>query len=118
MPIQGGRILRAASRRAVIRGCQQRLDDVSAQHGHETDIVSQLVSRREIELGIVVITQILTTDGVSLAKPLPSEIQSYITFTGGISTNSQSADAAIELLRALKWPRAISVMRSQGMEPP
>ena len=83
----------------------------------ETDIVSELVSRGEIELGIVVITQILTTDGVALAGPLPSEIQSYITFTGGISANSKSIDAAKELLTVLKSPAAIGVMKSQGMVP-
>ena len=83
----------------------------------ETDIVSELVSRGEIELGIVVITQILTTDGVVLAGPLPAEIQSYITFTGGISSNSKSIDAAKRLRTALKSPEALDVMRSQGMEP-
>jgi molybdate transport system substrate-binding protein len=83
----------------------------------DTDIVSQLVSRGEIELGIVVITQILTTDGVSLAGPLPAEIQRYITFTAGISADSSSVDAAKELMAALKTPTAIRVMRSQGMEP-
>jgi molybdate transport system substrate-binding protein len=83
----------------------------------ETDIVSELVSRGEIELGIVVITQILTTHGVVLAGPLPSEIQSYITFTGGISAKSNSIDAAKELMTVLKSPAAIDVMRSQGMEP-
>jgi molybdate transport system substrate-binding protein len=83
----------------------------------ETDIVSELVSRGEIELGIVVITQILTTPGVALAGPLPPEIQSYITFTGGISANSKSVDAVKELVAFLKSPAAIAVMRSQGMEP-
>jgi molybdate transport system substrate-binding protein len=83
----------------------------------DTDIVSQLVSRGDVELGIVVITQILTTDGVSLAGPLPPEIQSYITFTGGVSVNSKIPDAARKLLRVLQTPAAISVMRSQGMEP-
>ena len=83
----------------------------------ETDIVSELVSRGEIELGIVVITQILTTRGVALAGPLPSEIQSYITFTGGISAHSKSVDAVKELMAFLKSPTAIRVMRSQGMEP-
>ena len=83
----------------------------------ETDIVSELVSRGEVELGIVVITQILTTRGVALAGPLPPEIQSYITFTGGISAHSKSVDAAKELMAFLKSPTAIRVMRSQGMEP-
>jgi molybdate transport system substrate-binding protein len=83
----------------------------------ETDIVSELVSQGKVELGIVVITQILTTPGVVLAGPLPPDIQSQITFTGGISTNSRSVDAAKALIAFLKIPAAISVMRSQGMEP-
>lgn len=83
----------------------------------ETDIVTQLVSRGEVDLGIVVITQILTTDGVSLAGPLPPEIQSYITFTGGVSVNAQAPEAAHELVRMLQAPPAIRVMQSQGMEP-
>ena len=83
----------------------------------ETDIVSELVSRGEVELGIVVITQILTTRGVALAGPLPPEIQSYITFTGGISVNSKSVAAVKELMAFLKSPAAIRIMRSQGMEP-
>jgi molybdate transport system substrate-binding protein len=83
----------------------------------ETDIVSELVSRGEIELGIVVITQIVTTEGVALAGPLPSKIQSYITFTGGISAASQSIDAAKDLMAALESPLAVRVMKSQGMEP-
>ena len=83
----------------------------------DTDIVSQLVSRGDVELGIVVITQILTTDGVSLAGPLPPDIQSYITFTGGVSVRSQAPEAAQELLRILQTPAAISVLRSQGMQP-
>ena len=82
----------------------------------ETDIVSELVRRGEIELGIVVITQIVTTAGVALAGPLPSDIQSYVTFTGGISANSKSIDAAKDLMTVLRSPVAIGVMRSQGME--
>lgn len=83
----------------------------------ETDIVSELVRRGEIELGIVVITQIVTTDDVALAGPLPPEIQSYISFTGGISASSKSIDAAKDLMTVLKSPMAIGIMRSQGMEP-
>ena len=82
----------------------------------ETDIVSELVSRGEVEVGIVVITQILTTDGVALAGPLPSEIQSYVTFTGGISASSKSIADAKALIGDLQSPAALRVMRAQGME--
>jgi molybdate transport system substrate-binding protein len=51
----------------------------------DTDVVSELVAKGEIELGLVVITQILTTPGVELVGPIPQEIQSYITFVAGIS---------------------------------
>ena len=82
-----------------------------------TDIVSELVARGEVELGMVVITQILTTPGVELVGPLPAELQSYITFTGGIGTAAKAPDAARELLIFLKGPKALPVIRAQGMEP-
>jgi molybdate transport system substrate-binding protein len=48
----------------------------------DTDIVSELVAKGEIELGMVVITQIMTTPGVELVGPLPADIQSYVFFVG------------------------------------
>ena len=83
----------------------------------DTDIVSQLVASGQIELGMVVITQILTTPGVELVGPLPADIQSYITFTGGVSTASQAPNAAKDLIRFLTGPVALPVIRAQGMEP-
>jgi molybdate transport system substrate-binding protein len=82
----------------------------------ETDIVSELVARGDVELGLVVITQILTTKGVALAGPLPREIQSHITFTAGVSSRSTSIEAARALLAFLRSPEAASVMTAQGME--
>jgi molybdate transport system substrate-binding protein len=83
----------------------------------EIDIVSELVAKGEIELGMVVITQILTTPGVELVGPLPPEIQSYITFTGGVSTASRHPEAAKELIRFLTGPVTLPVIKAQGMEP-
>jgi molybdate transport system substrate-binding protein len=83
----------------------------------ESDTVSELVAKGEIELGMVVITQILTTPGVDLVGPLPPEIQSYITFTGGVSASSKVPDASKQLMEFLTGPTAIPVIRAQGMEP-
>jgi molybdate transport system substrate-binding protein len=83
----------------------------------ESDIVSELVARGEIELGMVVITQILTTPGVELVGPLPPEIQSYVVFTGAVATSSRAPDAARELMKFLKGAAAAPVIRAQGMEP-
>jgi len=83
----------------------------------DTDIVSELVAKGEIELGMVVITQIMTTPGVELVGPLPPEIQSYITFAAGVSTTSKAPDAARDLLKFLLGPVALPIIKSQGMEP-
>lgn len=83
----------------------------------DTDIVSELVAKGELALGITVITQILTTPGVVLAGPLPAELQSYVTFTAGVSATAASPAPAAALLAFLDSPPAIAVMKAQGMEP-
>ena len=83
----------------------------------DSDTVSELVAKGEVELGLVVITQILTTHGVELVGPLPQELQSYIVFAAGVSTNSRAPAAAKDLIKFLTSPRVIRVMRRQGMEP-
>jgi len=83
----------------------------------ESDIVSELVAKGEVDLGMVVITQILTTPGVELVGPLPAEIQSYVAFAAGISVNSKAPDAAKQLITFLTGPTAIPVIKAQGMEP-
>lgn len=83
----------------------------------DSDIVSELVARGEIELGLVVITQILTTRGVDFVGPLPPEIQSYVVFTAGVSVNSKAPEAAKQLIHFLTGATAVQVMRKQGMEP-
>jgi molybdate transport system substrate-binding protein len=83
----------------------------------DSDIVSELVAKGEVELGMTVITQILTTPGVELVGPLPHEVQSYVTFVAAVGAASNGRDAANELIQFLKSPRAIAVIKSQGMEP-
>src|SRR5262245_45350114 len=83
----------------------------------DTDTVSKLVAEGKIELGIVVITQILTTPGVELVGPLPPEIQSYLVFAAGVASNSPVRGPALELLKHMTGERARRALRTQGMEP-
>ena len=78
----------------------------------DTDIVSELVAKGEVDIGMTVITQILTTPGVELVGPLPREIQSYVTFVAGVGTQAKAAGAAAELIEFLRGPRAA---RKQGL---
>ena len=83
----------------------------------ETDIVSELVGKGEIELGIVVITQILTTPGVELVGPIPRELQFYVAWSGGVNANSAAPNVSRELIRFLTGPISLPVLKAQGMEP-
>jgi molybdate transport system substrate-binding protein len=80
------------------------------------DVVSEMVARGEVEIGIVVITQILTTPGVELVGPLPPEIQSYVVFTAGVGAHATEPEAAKALVAFLTGPAASSVIEAQGME--
>jgi molybdate transport system substrate-binding protein len=83
----------------------------------ETDIVSELVAKGEIELGLVVMTQIMTTPGVDLVGPIPPEVQSYVRWSGAVATNSTAQQTAKELIKFLGGPVAVPVLKAQGMEP-
>jgi len=83
----------------------------------DTDVVSELVAKGELELGVVVITQILTTPGVDLVGPLPPDIQFYVSFEGAVSSQARAPDAARALINFLTGPVAIPVIKAQGMEP-
>jgi molybdate transport system substrate-binding protein len=83
----------------------------------DSDIVSELVAKGEVELGMTVITQILTTPGVDLVGPLPPDIQSYVTFVAGVGSQSRAPKAASELITFLGRPKAMAVIKAQGMEP-
>jgi molybdate transport system substrate-binding protein len=84
----------------------------------EGDSVAILVSQGQADLGIVVITQILTTPGVELAGPLPKSIQSYVTFTAGVGSAAVAPHAAQQLIQFLQGPVAGRVILAHGMERP
>ena len=82
----------------------------------EGDSVATLVAQGEVELGLVVVTQILTTPGVELAGPLPPEIQSYVTFSAAVGSRTASPEAARQLIAFLRGPAAARVIAAQGMQ--
>ena len=75
------------------------------------------MAKGEVELGLVAITQIMTTSGVELVGPIPQEVQYYVRWSGGVSSNSDAPQVAIELIRFLAVPTALPVPKAQGMEP-
>jgi molybdate transport system substrate-binding protein len=83
----------------------------------DDDIGSELVAKGEVELVIVVITQILTTPGVDLVGPLPPELRVTTSFGGAVSASTKAPDAARDLIKFLKSAEAVKIIRAQGMTP-
>jgi molybdate transport system substrate-binding protein len=83
----------------------------------ETESVSEAVAAGEVELGMIVIPNIISVPGAQLVGPLPEEIQSYIVFTAAIAANSPKQQAARDFIAFLKSPAAIAAIKAKGMSP-
>ena len=82
-----------------------------------TESVSEAVADGTVELGIIVIPNILSVPGAELVGPLPAEINFHVKFTAGVSAKSPNQQAARELIKLLKSPAAAAVMKAKGLEP-
>jgi molybdate transport system substrate-binding protein len=83
----------------------------------DTESVSERVADGEVELGLIVIPNILSVPGAELVGPIPAEVQSYIVFTAAASAQSPHAQAARALIKLMTSPAVVPVIRAKGMEP-
>ena len=83
----------------------------------ETDTVGELVAQGEAEIGVTAIATLIATPGVEIVGAIPKEIQSYVSFQGGVSSNAVVPEVAMELIRFVTGPSAAEVIKSKGMEP-
>ena len=82
-----------------------------------TESVSEMVAAGEVELGIIVIPNILSVPGAEVVGPIPPDVQSYIMFTAAVSAQSPNQQAARDLIKLLKAPATIPLIKAKGMEP-
>lgn len=83
----------------------------------EGETVSEWVADGKVELGIIVIPNIMSVPGAEVVGPLPDEIQSWVVFTGAVGAKSAHQDAARALIALLKAPATGVMMKQRGLEP-
>jgi molybdate transport system substrate-binding protein len=83
----------------------------------DTESVSEKVAAGEVELGLIVIPNILSVPGAQLVGPIPEEVQSYIVFTAAVAANSTNREAARDLVTFLRSPAAVATIKAKGMIP-
>jgi len=78
---------------------------------------AEYVARGEAELGIQLISEIVSVAGAELLGPLPAELQEMSVIEAGILKTAREADAAKALFKYLTSPEAAAAIKAAGMEP-
>jgi molybdate transport system substrate-binding protein len=55
--------------------------------------------------------------GAELLGPLPPELQNYAVYTGAVGAAAKEGEAGKALIKFLKRPSAVPVLKAKGMEP-
>lgn len=76
-----------------------------------------LVDRGEVDLAVSSIPTIFDRKGIVFVGPLPADLQNYVTFAGGVTSNAKDAQAARAFLRFVTAPAAALALKAKGMEP-
>lgn len=77
----------------------------------------QAVADGEAEFVFAFTNQILLGRGVELVGPFPPELQNYNVFTAGVATTVEQPEAAKALIKVLRSPAAVAVIKAKGLEP-
>ena len=80
--------------------------------------VAELVANGEAEIAIHQISEIVPVKGVTLAGPLPAEIQNSTVYAGGIGAAAKDGAAAKALVAFLAGPAIDPILKSKGMQKP
>jgi molybdate transport system substrate-binding protein len=76
-----------------------------------------LVAKGEADLGFYPTSEIVNIKGLTVAAPLPPELQLAIVYGAGVTTNSVAADAATAFINFLSDPAHRRLWKDAGFEP-
>jgi molybdate transport system substrate-binding protein len=83
--------------------------------GGPTGRVSTLVASGEAEIGMQMVSELLSNPELEVIGMLPPELQLITVYSAGISTNAKEPDAARALVRFLATPEAAAVYKAKGL---
>jgi len=75
------------------------------------------VASGEVELGALLVNEIMAQPGVEVAGPLPAELQTYTPFSSGVSAAAKNAAGAKALAGFLTRAESRAVFKAKGQEP-
>jgi len=84
------------------------------RNGHH---VAELVADGTAELGISFLSELVAIKGVTIAGPLPAEVQNYTVYAAAVTAASHSREQARALIAWLTRSDAGAIWREAGLEP-
>jgi molybdate transport system substrate-binding protein len=84
------------------------------RNGHH---VAELVADGTCELGISFLSELVAIKGVTIAGPLPAELQNFTVYAAAVPRASKVGEEARALMAALTGADADTVWREAGLEP-
>ena len=75
------------------------------------------VAQGQAEMVMTLVSEILPVHGIELVGPVPKELQSYVSFRGGVGANAKNAEAGAEVVKFFSGSKAASIYKAKGMEP-
>jgi|SRR5262245_18155162 len=80
------------------------------------DVTEVTLSLGPGALGITQISEIADKPQAQFAGPLPEELQNYTVFVAGVPASGPQSEGAKALLKFLRSPKVIAVIRAKGMK--
>lgn len=78
--------------------------------------VAGMVASGDLTLGFQQLSELIHVPGITIAGPLPDEVQITTVFAAGIGARSARVEAARDCLAFMAGPDALAAKRKQGMD--
>ena len=75
------------------------------------------VAGGQAEMVMTLVSEILPVKGVDLVGPVPKELQSYVSFRGGVSANTKNGEASRAVVKFFTGAKAAPAYKARGLEP-
>jgi molybdate transport system substrate-binding protein len=111
--VSGAILFQAFERLGILEAMKNK---VTFGPGGPAGLIGHFLVRKEVEIGIQQVPELMAVPGIDIVGPLPEGIQSVSVFTVGASTGARDPGAAKALVEFLATPEAAKVIRSKGLE--
>ena len=77
---------------------------------------AELIANGEVDIGLYLLSEVLTVKGVAVAGMLPPALQNYIVYAGAVLADSPAPEAAAEFIRFVADPSRLPQWKTTGFE--